>query len=412
MHSPAVLPDRSGGKFMGIIKWGLDAARSAYADQPKEILTCENLSNDVLAMPATVKGQSRKESPRVITDGSVFNVGINQAALLIENGKVHDFVIADSEKNTGQYIYDTNLEPSLLTGGMREWNNVWKMVKDRFSFGGKSPNTMNLVYINLKEITENPVGAGRIPFIDNYLNTRLLMGVHGYYTFRISNPVTFYENLIMDPDRKYRKDEITEQLRMEMIPKIQAALAKIAPLCFNGYQDIYLHDEDLANALNEALGKEWMESRGIELVKVALTPELSPADSKRVMELENAKTLSNTDMAIGSMINAQNQAMQSAASNAGGAVNGFMGMNMAGSNMNANDLLKAKMAADQSRKEEPTSPSAAAAGSWICPVCRSENTGKFCPNDGTPRPAERFCPNCGNKVSAGAKFCPSCGQKL
>lgn len=130
------------------------------------------------------------------------------------------------------------------------------------------------------------------------------------------------------------------------------------------------------------------------------------------MELENAKTLSNTDMAIGSMINAQNQAMQSAASNAGGAVNGFMGMNMAGSNMNANDLLKAKMAADQSRKEEPASPSAAAAGSWICPVCHSENTGKFCPNDGTPRPAERFCPNCGNKVSAGAKFCPSCGQKL
>lgn len=396
---------------MGIIRWGLDAARSAYADQPKEVFTCENMTNEILAMPASAKGQSKRPS-KVITDGSVFNVGINQAALLIENGKVHDFVIADSEKNTGQYIYDTSVEPSLLTGGTREWSNVWKMVKDRFSFGGQSPNTMNLVYINLKEINENPVGAGKIPFIDNYLQTRLLMGVHGYYTFRISNPVTFYENLIMDPDRKYKKEEITEQLRMEMVPKIQAALAKIAPLCTTGYQDIYLHDEDLAKALNEALGADWMESRGIELVKVALIPELSPSDAKRVMELENARTLSNTDMAMGSMINAQNQAMQSAAANANGAVNGFMGMNMAGGNLNPNELLKAKMAADQQKSQQAPASASTDAKSWTCPVCHSENTGKFCPNDGTPRPDEKFCPNCGNKVSAGAKFCPNCGQKL
>ena len=96
----------------------------------------------------------------------------------------------------------------------------------------------------------------------------------------------------MDPSVKYRKNEITEQLRMEMIPKIQAALARIAPLCTNGYQDIYLHDEDLAHALNEALKEEWLESRGIELVKVALTPKLNPEDAKRVAQLENAKTLS------------------------------------------------------------------------------------------------------------------------
>ncbi|MEY8310214.1 SPFH domain-containing protein [Erysipelotrichaceae bacterium 51-3] len=397
---------------MGIIKWSLDAARSTYADQPKEILTCEGLSNDVLAVPATQKGKNGRANP-VLSDGSVFNVGINQAALLIENGKVHDFVIADSEKNTGQYIYDTNAEPSLLTGGLRNWDNVWKTVKDRFSFGGQSPNTMNLVYLNLKEITGNPVGVGKIPFVDNYLNTRLLLGLHGYYTFRISNPAVFYENLLMDPTRKYRKDEITEQLRVEMMPKISAALAKIAPFCVNGYQDIYAHDEDLAKALNESLGKEWLDSRGIELVKVALNPELSPADSKRVMELENAKTLSNTDMAIGSMVNAQNQAMQNAAGNAHGAVNGFMGMNMAGGGMNASDLLKAKMASQPAPSQAAPVSSSHASGSWTCPVCGAVNTGKFCPNDGTPKPAgPKFCPECGHQVEAGAKFCPECGTKL
>lgn len=86
---------------MGIIRWGLQAAGSAYTDQPKEVLICQGLSNDILAAPATVKNG---RETTVLTDGSVFNVGINQAALLIENGKVHDFVIADTEE-TNRTIY-------------------------------------------------------------------------------------------------------------------------------------------------------------------------------------------------------------------------------------------------------------------------------------------------------------------
>ncbi|MCF0258230.1 MAG: SPFH domain-containing protein [Erysipelotrichaceae bacterium] len=399
---------------MGIIKWGLQAAGSAYADQPKESFRASNLSNDVLAAPAErVSRGSNKGTVDVITDGSVFNVGINQAALLIENGKVHDFVIADSEEGTGQYIYDSSTEPSLLTGGVKEWGNVWKMVKERFTFGGQSPNTMNLVYVNLKEITENPVGVGKIPFIDKYLGTRLMLGAHGYYTFRISNPAAFYENLLMDPTKKYRKDEITGQLKAEMMPKIASAIAKVAPLCVNGYQDIYLHDTDIANALNQELGEDWLNSRGIELVKVSLTPELSPADAERVMELENAKTLSNADMALGSMINAQNQAMQSAGKNAAGAVNGFMGVNMAGGGgFNAGDLLAQKMASQQTAPAQQAAP--AADGSWTCTSCGATNTGKFCTNCGSPKPAApagKFCSNCGTKLDASAKFCPNCGAK-
>lgn len=392
---------------MGIIRWGLDAAGSAYRDQPKEMFFSEGLSNDVLAAPAVQKnGKSRTN---VITDGSVFNVGVGQAALLIENGKVHDFVIAPDETATGQYIYDTNLEPSLLTGGSKEWGNVWKMVKDRFSFGGQSPNKMDLVYINLKEINENPVGVGRIPFIDRYLGTRLMLGAHGYYTFRITNPAAFYENLLMDPTRKYRKEDITQQLKAEMMPKIANAIAKVAPLCVNGYQDIYLHDADIAKALNEELGKAWLDSRGIELVSVSLMPELSPADEKRVMELENAKTFTNSDMALGSMVNAQNQAMQSAGKNAGGAVNGFMGVNMAQGGFSASDLLEKKMSQQQA-PAQTVQPSSASI--WTCPNCKAENAGNFCANCGTPRPVASFCPECGAKAEPGQKFCSNCGHKL
>lgn len=399
---------------MGIIKWGLDSVSSAYADQPKEVLNPQGLSNEVLAAPA-VGTRKAKPVTGVITDGSVFNVGINQAALLIENGKVHDFVIATDEKTTGQYIYDTDREPSLLTGGLKEWDNVWKMVKNRFTFGGQSPNTMNLVYINLKEINENPVGVGKFPFIDNYLKTRLMLGAHGYYTFRISNPVTFYENVMIDPTVRYDKDQITSQLKAEMMPKIQAAMAKIAPLCTNGYQDIYLHDKDIAQVLNEELGPEWLDSRGIELVKVALTPELSPADEKRVMQLENARTLSNTDMALGSMVNAQNDAMQRAASNSAGAMTGFMGMGMAaGGGLNAGSMIQEKMAQEAAAKSAaPAAAPASGADAWTCSNCGNVNhSGKFCSNCGSPKPSVQYCPECGTKAEAGQKFCTNCGHKF
>lgn len=404
---------------MGIIRWGLGAVSSAYKDQPKEMFTATGMSNDVLAVPGTLN--TKGGSSHVITDGSVFNVGVGQAALLIENGKVHDFVIASDETGTGQYVYDTSLEPSLLTGGMKEWGNVWKMVKERFTFGGQSPNQMDLVYINLKEINNNPVGLGRIPFIDRYLGTRLMLGAHGYYTFKITNPAAFYENVLMDPRRKYRKEDITQQLKAEMMPKIGNAIAKVAPLCVNGYQDLYLHDSDIAKALNEELGQEWLENRGIELVKVALTPELSPTDEKRVMELENAKTFTNADMALGSMVNAQNQAMQSAGRNGGGAVNGFMGVNMAGAmgGFNANELLAQKMAAQAAAPQQPVQPAQPAQPQvqgqvqiWTCPTCGAENAGNFCANCGTKKPTASFCPECGTKVEAGQRFCSNCGHKL
>lgn len=54
-------------------------------------------------------------------------------------------------------------------------------------------------------------------------------------------------------------------------------------------------------------------------------------------------------------------------------------------------------------------------GSWTC-ACGSANTGKFCPNCGSAKPAapaEPQCSNCGYKPEGTApKFCPECGTKF
>lgn len=416
---------------MGLIKMISGSVGTTFRDAVKDYFRCDGMTKDILAMPATKvmrDGTVNNASDRVITNGSVFDVAINQAALLIENGKVHDFIIATDESMTGQYRYDSTVEPSLLGGGLKDFVPTLKTMVGRFTAGGQSTNTMSLVYINLKEITENPIGIGKVAFIDKYLGTRLMLSAHGYYSFKIQNPVAFYENLVMDVNTRYDKHKILTQLKGELMPKVKRAMGMVAPLCEAGYQDIFIHDTDIANIINEEIQKEWLENRGILLVKVALNPELSEEDTQRVMDLENAKTLSNTQMGLGSLIHSQGQSMRDAANNTAGAMNGFIGMGMARQmgGIDVNALLQQQMQNEQQQRmmqqPAPQPVQQAPADAWKC-SCGNMATGKFCSNCGSTKPVAdtwqcscghmatgKFCSNCGSKKVEAVTACPSCGN--
>lgn len=434
---------------MGLIKLLTGSVGSTFRDAAKDYYRCDGMTNDVLVMPATQvlrNGSCNNATNRVISDGSVFDVAAGQAALLIENGKVYDFVLATEDTFAGQYKYDSKVEPSFLaTSSIKEALKVGiETAKQRFTFGSQSSNTMNIIYINLKEITKNPVGFGKTAFKDKYLKTRLMLSGHGYYTFKIQDPMAFYENMVMDYNKKYMKSEITEQMRVELQPVLQEAIGLMAPQCEGGYDDIYTKRREIAQIVNESLKESWGD-RGIVLDEIAITPQLSPEDEKRVMELENNKTLSNADMALGSMINAQNNAMQTAAGNTGGAAMGFYGMNMAQQmgGFNANQMLMQQMQMQQAQQMTQPTPVPAAnswtcscgttntgafcqgcgtkkpaptptADSWTC-KCGTTNTGRFCQGCGSPKEEKKVCSKCGNEIPKSdveVRFCPNCGNKL
>lgn len=435
---------------MGLIKMIEGAVGSTFRDAVKDYYRCEGMSNNLLCIPAVKvmrDGTVNNASDKVITNGSVFDVAANQAALLVENGKVHDFVIATEESLTGQYKYDSTVEPSVLGGGLKDIVPTVKAMASRFTAGGQSTNTMYLVYINLKEITQNPVGFGRTAFMDKYLGTRLMLSGYGFYSFKIANPIAFYENLVMDVNHKYHKDEITLQLKQELQPALMLAVGRISRMCENGYQDIYVYQRELAEAVNGELKEAWLNNRGILIESVAITPQLSEEDKERVMELENAKTLSNTQMAMGSLVNAQTEAMKAAAQNDAGALNGFLGMGMAMNTggFNTGALLQQQMANENAKQQVPQGvQTTGEEAAWNC-SCGTQNTGKFCVNCGSRRPqAEagwkcscgmqntgKFCINCGSRkpeyvkgyrcdkcgwtttdISTRPNFCPECGDKI
>lgn len=407
---------------MGLIKMVKGAVGSTFRDAVKDYYRCEGMTNDYLCIPAVKvmrDGTVNNASDKVITNGSVFDVGINQAALLVENGKVHDFVIATDESFTGQYKYDSTVEPSVLGGGLKDFVPTIQTMASRFTAGGQSTNTMYLVYINLKEITQNPVGFGRTAFMDKYLGTRLMLSGFGFYTFKIANPVAFYENLVMDVNRKYDKEEIVPQLKQELQPKLMQAIGMVSPMCENGYQDIYVHQTELAAAANNELKDAWLNKRGILIESIAVTPQLSDEDKDRVMDLENAKTLSNSQMAMGTLVGAQAEAMKAAANNDAGALNGFLGMGMAmnAGGFNTGALLQQQMANENVQQPtQPTQPmqetqsQSQDAAAWTC-TCGTQNSGRFCINCGGQKPQEDGTWTCSCGVKNTGKFCAECGQK-
>ena len=183
---------------------------------------------------------------------------------------------------------------------------------------------------------------------------------------------------------QYDREEIEGQLKTEFVSALQPAFAKISELQIRP-SAIPGHVQELCDAMNEALTKKWIETRGLAVVSIAMNPV--------------------------TLAGAQADAMKAAASNTAGAMTGFMGMGMAGQAGGANMQNLYQMGAQQQAAQSQAAPkmqAASGSGTWKC-ECGAENTGRFCSECGKPKPqpAEWTC-SCG-AVNTG-KFCSECGS--
>ena len=163
--------------------------------------------------------------------------------------------------------------------------------------------------------------------------------------------------------------------------------------------------------MNEVLSGKWGATRGLAIVAVGVNSVTASAeDEATIKELQKSAVFRNTNMAAAHMVQAQAEAMKTAAGNKNGAMMGFMGMNMAQSagGFNANSLFQ--MGQQPSAAPAPAAPAAPAAdaNTWKC-SCGAVNTGKFCMECGASKPADGWVCSCG-AVNKG-KFCSECGAK-
>ena len=398
---------------MGLISAGLNALGGTLASQWKEYFYCESMPANVLATKAMKRvngrfGGSRTEDDNVISDGSVIVVNEGQCMLIVDQGKIVDFCA-----EPGEYKFEQNGEPSLFYGEFStdKVKAILQTAFERFSFGGQAGKDQRVYYFNTKELTGSKYGTPTaIPFrvVDRNIGLDIDVGIRcfGEYSYRIVNPMAFYVNVCGNITGDYTRDQREGQMRTELLTALQPAFAKIGEKGIR-YSALPGHALEIAEALNDVLSAKWTDLRGIEIVSFgvsSVTP--NPEDEAMVKELQKNAVFRNANMAAAHLVGAQAQAMQDAAKNQGGAMQGFMGMNMAAMNggMNAGQLFQ--MGQQQAAQPAPQP----AADGWKC-SCGATATGKFCPECGNKKPEPQTGWKCACGATATGKFCPECGAK-
>lgn len=324
---------------------GLDAVFGTLGDQFKEYFRCDGMDEYTLIKPATKvtrNGQNIKGTPNLIPNGSVFDVADNQAAIIIENGRVTNMVIAEANSGlAGQYQIDMKSAPSCFAGDGKLWDRakgVFSEMARRFTFGGQATSTGYIMYVNLKPIVGFGVGAGNINFRDPEMNVSINLRCHGTMMVQVVNPMTLYLNLAIDPTKTVKfKDEdtvgspIQQQLRAVVNGQLKQSFGVLSRMRIP-YDQLQEHTQEWADSLMSipTLNSEFERYGMILSGASTLMIDVDEKSQERIQRFQDARAYGNGNAAAGLAVNETMYAMNTAASNPNGSMMGMMGMGMTG----------------------------------------------------------------------------------
>lgn len=397
---------------MGLIKAFTEGVSSGFGDQFKEYVVCPEISKDVLIQRGEVRhgDGNKKPTEGVITNGSKIVVPQGMAMMLIENGAIKEF-----SAEPGEYTWDSGTEPSVFTGGFfKGIGETIKTIGKRFTYGGMAPTDQRVYYVNMLAITGNKFGSPQPKKITDEKYGMLEVTFFGEYAFQVKDPVILVNSVIgSNPKDTVTYDEIVGgQLKNKFIEQITQAITVVMRKHKVSFGDMGMYGGDISNEMNAILDESWRGQYGLEITDVALADiNLTEESMQRVSRIDDATIFSNPNLQSGLMAQSTAKAMETAAANEGGAMVGFMGMNMAGqsgANMMGAINQNVTGAYQQPANNQPepgtlfAKPEPVAQETSEQPAPAAEVPETSIPN---------FCPNCGTKTN-GANFCANCGNKL
>lgn len=362
------------------------------------------------------KGSNKKGTADTISDGSVIHVYDNQFMILTDGGKVIDYTA-----EPGYYTVSNSSMPSLFNG---QFDNALQEAFARVKFGGTTPVSQKVFYINLQEIKGIKFGTrNAVNYFDNFYNAELFLRAHGTYSIKITDPLKFYAEVVPRNAQQLEVSEINEQYLSEFLEALQTAINQMSA---DGVRISFVTSKarELGRYMADVLDEEWTQTRGMQIQAVGIASISYDENSQKLINMRNqGAMMGDPSIREGYVQSSIAQGMQAAGSNANGAMAGFMGMGMG---MNAaggfmgqasqTNFQQMQMNAQQQAMQQQYAQQAAApapqptpqpASQWTC-ACGSVNTGKFCPNCGAQAPTPQWTCSCGS-VNTG-KFCPNCGQ--
>ena len=395
---------------MGLIKAAIQAAKGAAADQWLEVVEPQDMGeHTVLTQGVRMrKGANVRGDSHVISNGSVIHVYENQFMILTDGGKIIDYTA-----EPGYFTVDNSSSPSMFDG---QFQDALHEAFARFRFGGVTPVSQHVYYINLQEIKGIKFGTrNAVNYFDSFYNAELFLRAHGTYSIRITDPVKFYAEVIPKNASQVEVEEINEQYLSEFLEALQSSINQMSA---DGVRISFVtaKSRELGKYMAETLDEDWKKTRGMEIQSVGIASISYDENSRRLIDMRNqGAMMGDPSIREGYVQSAVAAGMQAAGSNSNGSAAGFMGMNMgmaaAGGFMNtasAANLQQMQMNQTAGRQNQPVQPESKENNpGWTC-SCGTVNKGKFCSECGSPRTVAEWRCSCGT-INKG-KFCSECGS--
>lgn len=395
---------------MGLIKAAAASMNSTLADQWKEYIICDSMSNDVLMQKgfkqsATKRTSNTKGSEDIISDGSIIAINEGQAMAVIQDGEIIEF-----SAESGVFKLDMKSEPSIFEGGFgKGLVNTFSTMGKRFQFGGDTGSNVKVYYFNTKELFGQKFGTPQPVLYDDIVYQSISIRFFGQTTLKLNDPITFYKNISGNVEEKFTITEFwEEQLQSEFLMYIGQAMALLAVDGIK-YNQIPQQQIKISQYMNQILDEPWSTTRGLVVETVGISSvTLNPEDKEKIEKIDEMRLMSNTTNAAGRMAAATANALENAADNENGAMMGFAGLNMA-MGAGGNQVTQMQQTA-KNDQEAQVQAQVHENNGWNCECGNTGNTGKFCSNCGKTQPqATTWDCACGQSGNTG-KFCSNCGK--
>lgn len=392
---------------MGIIRVALDSIKGTLADQYLESVVPYRQDPQTIMTPGVVEATgkpTKNRGNRVITDGSLVQVGEGQTMLLVDGGKIIDYTA-----EAGYFEVRNTSAPSMLNG---QFGDTLSDAFERFRFGGATPRSQEVYYVNIREIRDVPFGTQNpINYFDSFYNAELYVRAHGYYSVRVVNPIKFFVEMGRRDNGVVTIEDLQRSLLSEFLTAFQTA---IGTMSVQGDRISHLTAKatDLSQHMRDVLDADWEELRGIRIESVGISSISYDEQSRKLIDMRNqGAMLGDPTVQQGYVAGATARGIEAAGSNPSGAGMGAIGMGMMG--RAAEEIFPRQQGQPQAQQTQQTPQQPQPQETWLCPNCGNQATGNFCSNCGAGKPAvPTACPTCNAPIEPGAKFCNQCGTRL
>ena len=401
---------------MGLIKALTSAIGGGLADQWLEVIEPNDMGdNTVFTSGVKVRkddrrGSNKRGTENTVSNGSIIHVYPNQFMMLVDGGKVVDYTAEE-----GYYKVDDSSLPSMFNGSFKD---SLKESFQRIKYGGVTPTSQKVYFINLQEIkgikfgTPNPLN-----YFDNFYNSELFLRTFGTYSIKITDPLLFFKEAIPRNMDKVEIEDINEQYLSEFLEALQSAMNQMS---VDGIRISHVPSKgrELSQYMSNILDEEWKKMRGMEIQAVGIASISYDDESKELINMRNkGAMLGDPSVREGYVQGSIARGLEAAGSNEAGAAAAFMGMGVgmqgAGNFMGAASQSNQNQMAQNQQNQAQNQPQNQPKNNWFCTNCGAKNSGNFCSECGTKKPILNQCSNCGYKPSGDApKFCPECGNKF